>query len=37
MYIFGGYDGVCWLNDFYSLDLQSFEWCKLPNKGDVPS
>lgn len=37
MHIFGGYDGQCWLNDFYSLDLETFEWQKINQQGSLPS
>lgn len=37
MFIFGGYDGQSWLNDFYSLNLTNLRWTKIENNGESPS
>lgn len=36
MMVFGGGDGKSWLNDLYSLDLQTFEWVKITARGPAP-
>lgn len=33
MYIFGGCDGLLWLNDFYSLNLKTLIWEKIEPTG----
>ena len=37
MYVFGGYDGNSWLNDFYALDLVTLQWSLVEQKGQRPS
>eukprot|EP00939_MAST-03C_sp_MAST-3C-sp1_P004185 g4185.t1 len=37
VYIFGGYDGVQRMNDFYVLHMDSFTWSKIECRGVVPS
>ena len=37
MLVFGGGDGKSWLNDLYSLDLQTNEWVKISTIGPSPA
>jgi N-acetylneuraminic acid mutarotase len=38
MYIFGGYSGFYWLNDFHKIDLTTMEWSlEIPRGGNPPS
>ncbi len=37
MYIFGGYDGVTWLNDLHEFHFPSKRWMRIEADGQVPS
>lgn len=37
MFVFGGYDGNSWLNDLYYLNLTSYVWTKVEQRGQQPS
>lgn len=37
VYIFGGYDGVQRMNDFYALHMDTFTWTKMRTAGAIPS
>jgi N-acetylneuraminic acid mutarotase len=37
LYIFGGYNGSDWLNDFHEFDLTTKVWRKIEPEGDCPS
>ena len=35
--LFGGFDGVRWLNDMYEFDLQTNVWKRIEARGNLPS
>ncbi|KAL3760521.1 hypothetical protein ACHAWU_001856 [Discostella pseudostelligera] len=35
--LFGGFDGVRWLNDMYEFDLQTNVWKRIAARGNLPS
>jgi hypothetical protein len=35
--LFGGFDGVRWLNDMYEFDLQTNVWKQIAARGNLPS
>lgn len=35
--LFGGFDGVRWLNDMYEFDLQTNKWNRIAARGNLPS
>ena len=37
LYVFGGYDGVTRMNDFFVCDLNTYEWSEIKNFGSIPS
>ncbi len=37
VFVFGGYDGVQRMNDFYECRLDTYTWTNLPCLGDVPT
>ena len=37
MYVFGGYDGISWLDDFYYLNLRNYKWTKIEPQQEWPS
>ncbi|CAN0181919.1 unnamed protein product, partial [Phaeothamnion confervicola] len=36
VYVFGGYDGVQRMNDFFACDLDTYTWRRIPETGEAP-